>query len=162
MRLVSCSTWRSALQKARENVIYVEAFKRYLENPVTLEKTLKDHKDSVDASRCYDELKLLRELAVFYLKRERGLEEERSSQQQQHEEEDVEVAQEETEVQDDLSSETQPATYMSTLQAWFPLWGGWYADKEADYMQRSYDLDQVMFYSIGTFTLLYNSRIVFM
>ena len=132
--------------------MYVEAFKRYLDNPVTLDKTLKDHKDSVDASRCYDELKLLRELAVFYLKRERGLEEERSSQQQQQqqqqpppEEEDVEFPQEDHEVHDDLSSETQPATYMSTLQAWFPLWGGWYADKEADYMQRSYDPDQVIF-----------------
>jgi hypothetical protein len=35
------------LQKARENVVYVEAFKKYLDNPVTLDKELKDHKVTI-------------------------------------------------------------------------------------------------------------------
>ena len=65
--------WSTILRKARENVDYVEAFKKYLDNPVTLDKALRGRKEAIDHARSYDELKILRELAVFKLKRERGL-----------------------------------------------------------------------------------------
>jgi hypothetical protein len=71
------SRWSTVLRKARENVVYVEAFKRYLDNPVTLDKELRDVKEAIDASRSYEELKILRELAVFRLKRERGFDQAR-------------------------------------------------------------------------------------
>lgn len=30
----------------------------------------------------------------------------------------------------DEEAETETQSSTSTLQAWFPLWGGWYADKD--------------------------------
>ena len=94
------------LQKSRDNVQYVEAFKRYLMNPMGLDLSSKEIKSEQDASRSYEELKLLREIAVFYLKKE--LSEINSSQ-----------------ATEDGSNEAQ-----SLLQRWFPLWGGWYGSEE--------------------------------
>jgi len=108
---------------------------------VTLAKELKDHKDSVDSTRTYEELKILRELAVFYLKRERGVDESKRENKTETEEVELQVPPEELEtVEDSVPYESPPETYMSTLQAWFPLWGGWYAQKE-DSMTQHYDLD---------------------
>ena len=135
------SLWTTVLKKARENVKYVEAFKKYLDNPVTLDKDLKDHKDSVDSSRTYDELKILRELAVYYLKRDRGLDESREEKKTETEEQQQPPPPEDLEPQEDsVPNESPPSTYMSTLQTWFPLWGGWYAQKE-DSTAQPYDLD---------------------
>ena len=64
------TSWESVLQKARDNVKYVQAFKSYLENPVVFDEELKEHKDSMDLLRSYDELKVLREQAVLLLERE--------------------------------------------------------------------------------------------
>ena len=117
------STWESSLKKARENVLYVEAFQRYLDNPVTLDNVLKVHKESVDASRSYDELKILRELSVFYLKRERGVNESEKVAQPPAAEEVFSESQEvEGEQQQDEAAaavpESQQESYMSALQAW--------------------------------------------
>lgn len=143
------SSLSEVLKKARENVIYVEAFKKYLENPVTLNKELKDLKEDLDATRTYDELKILREVAVLGLKRERGLnlcKEKKISERIEPEEQQQQPAKEDTEemkldTSEDISEEPQPATYMQTLQTWFPLWGGWYAQKEDSPSLQSHDLD---------------------
>ena len=37
-------SWDEAIRKSRENLKYVEAFKRYLENPVSLDPELKEIK----------------------------------------------------------------------------------------------------------------------
>jgi hypothetical protein len=117
------STWKSALKKARENVLYVEAFKRYLDNPVTLDNVLKVHKESVDASRSYDELKILRELSVFYLKRERGVNgNEKVTPTLAAEEVSIEVQSEDAdgEQQEEVAvPESHQESYLSTLQAWY-------------------------------------------
>jgi len=138
------SSWPVVLKKARENVVYVEAFKKYLDNPVTLDKDLKDLKEDVDASRSYEELKILRELAVLSLKRERGLNQprdEKKSEPVEQEEQQLPAKEEEIKVdeEEDAAEEPPPATYMQTLQTWFPLWGGWYAQKEDSPMH--HDLD---------------------
>ena len=63
--------WSTVIAKARQNVEYVRAFKAYLENPVSFDPELKAIKDQADVERSYEELKALRELAVWYLKKER-------------------------------------------------------------------------------------------
>ena len=116
------STWESSLKKARENVLYVEAFKRYLDNPVTLDNALKVHKESVDASRSYEELKILRELSVFYLKRERGVNENENVAEPPAAEEVFSESQEvegEQQLDEPVAvPESQQESYMSALQAW--------------------------------------------
>lgn len=57
-------------KKCRDNVLYVSAFKSYLRNPVAMESDLKAHKDLMDQNRGYDELKILREVAVYQLRKE--------------------------------------------------------------------------------------------
>ncbi|QQP35706.1 Uncharacterized protein FKW44_023998 [Caligus rogercresseyi] len=63
-------SWTNLLSKARENVSYVEAFKEYLLNPVGISIEIKTFKESVDASRSYEELKILRNIVVQQLKAE--------------------------------------------------------------------------------------------
>ena len=104
-------SWESTLQKARENVKYVEAFKKYLENPVVFDADLKEHKDKMDLTRSYEELKVLREQAVILLESELG-----------HEK----VHTEELDTESNVDDDTSEAAAQSTLQRWFPLWGGWY------------------------------------
>jgi hypothetical protein len=53
-------TWETVLRKARENVVYVRAFKAHLDNPVALDPELRAQKESTDQSRDYEELKALR------------------------------------------------------------------------------------------------------
>ncbi len=120
-------TWSATLRKCRENVVYVEAFKRHLDNPVTVDAELRTHMEKMDRRRSYDELKALRELAVFKLKREKG--------EESKEEEDEEEAEEGVETEDGrrqsvseeekLPSPTPPAP--SLLQQYFPSWAGWYS-----------------------------------
>ena len=54
--------------------MYVELPPRsHLENPVAVDPALRAEMERLDMAKDYEELKALRELAVFYLKRERGL-----------------------------------------------------------------------------------------
>ena len=48
---------------------------------MALDPALRAEKERLDLSKDYEELKALRELAVFYLKRERGLDEAAASAQ---------------------------------------------------------------------------------
>jgi len=107
-----------------------------------MQETTTYFKQQILFCRSYDELKILRELAVYYLKLERGDDQTGKKEPQQQTEpegdpEDIEGS------ESDLS-ETQAQTYASTLQSWFPLWGGWYADKDASLA--AMDFDQVIFF----------------
>ena len=142
--------WSTILRKARENVDYVEAFKKYLDNPVTLDKALRDRKEAIDHARSYDELKILRELAVFKLKRERGLSQtkeekktEAAAAAAEMSEPDVTEAggQPPDEGEEASPNDPPPATYMQTLQTWFPLWGGWYGQRDDPASMQHHDLD---------------------
>ncbi len=59
------SSWTATTRKCGDNVRYVEAFRQHLENPVTVEPELRTHMEKMDRKRGYEELKALRELAVF-------------------------------------------------------------------------------------------------
>lgn len=67
----------------------------------------------------------MRELSVFLLKRERGLQTNTDKNDTNNE---PEVTHLESEAKYDPEPGNQPST--STLQAWFPLWGGWYTEKD--------------------------------
>ena len=59
-----------ATSKAKENPLYVKAFKAYLLNPLNFDPEYKEIKDHCDNERSYEELKILRELAVLQIKSE--------------------------------------------------------------------------------------------
>ena len=123
------TSWESVLQKGRNNVKYVEAFKCYLENPVVFEADLKEHKDNMDLERSYEELKVLREQAVILLEMELGKKEDKSK--------------DETLISTTPEDASETAA-QSTLQRWFPLWGGWYgtANVEDETNQESSKFDE--------------------
>ena len=101
-------TWEIVLSKARENVAYVEAFKRHLQNPVVLDQSDKDVKEELDSSRPYEELKILREQAVILLEKEMA---------------PISFSTKTKEKHETGRSET---VGQSVLQGWFPMWWGWY------------------------------------
>ena len=63
------NTWDSVMTCARDNVKYVEAFMAQLENPTMMSEELKVIKEAQDAFRTYDELKALREIAVYWVQK---------------------------------------------------------------------------------------------
>ena len=111
-------TWENALNKARENVAYVQAFKRHLQNPVVLDPEDKEIKENLDSSRPYEELKILREQAVIMLEHEMGTPHETAS----------------NTPPPHVSEEEEGAVAQSVLQGWFPMWWGWYdtSQEESD------------------------------
>lgn len=111
------SQWSTVLEKAAENVLYVEAFKSYLVNPVSLSAELKAVKDEQDEKRSFEELKALRDLAVFQLKQLTGGLDERRGSKDDHF------------FVDDDSPEEPIAQAPSLLQQYFP---SWYSSSEAD------------------------------
>lgn len=118
------ASWDSVLQKARDNVKYIQAFKKYLENPVVFDTDLREHKDAMDVSRSYSELKTLRDQAVLLLERE--LYPLSSSAAAAA----IRTISETTQEGADEDIGDKDTVAQSTLQRWFPLWGGWYAANE--------------------------------
>ncbi len=167
--------WQTVLRKASENVKYVEAFMKYLENPVVIDPELKEHKEAMDSTRTYDELKALREQAVFLLKKKILSEEDKvpdlPADDVVAEEADPGVGADvsETEIEEEKldvidtavgdlevnSPSTEQAPAQSTLQRWFPLWGGWYADGQDQGQDGGLDQEQQQeeeeqeFFSLG-------------
>ena len=117
-------TWDTVLSKARENVAYVEAFKRHLQNPVVLDQIDRDVKEGLDSSRPYEELKILREQAVILLEKEMaptaGSTLKATKTKAEEHEESLDAA---------GRSET---VGQSVLQGWFPMWWGWYDYAQAE------------------------------
>ncbi len=101
------------IRKASENVRYVESFKAYLLNPVALDEDLRKHKDEMDATRSYEELKALRDIAVFHLSGDQG-----------HEEDDFFVSTPDEQEDSSGSAPVAEAQSASLLQRYFPLWYG--------------------------------------
>ena len=124
-------TWETVLEKARDNVAYVAAFKRHLQNPVVLDATDREVKERLDSSRPYEELKILREQAVILLEKEM-----------------VALDTDEDQVKSNLENEgslvesKSETVGQSVLQGWFPMWWGWY-----DYAQQAEDSSTPSAYS---------------
>ena len=117
------NTWDSVMTCARDNVKYVEAFMAQLENPTMMSEELKVIKEAQDALRTYDELKALREIAVYWVQK-KGISRSVTSTPERKSSQ----ASNATTPTSAPSSGSGPADDVSspTLQRWFPLWGGWY------------------------------------
>ncbi|XP_045474860.1 vacuolar protein sorting-associated protein 13D isoform X2 [Harmonia axyridis] len=91
-------TWESCLNIARENVLYVKIYNKILISPtVALSSEDKKFKDKVEKSREFEELKVLREIAMKTVKLPK------------------------------LKSSTNNSAGRSMLENWFPGWIGWYS-----------------------------------
>ena len=109
----------NVLSCARDNVKYVEAFMAQLDNPTMISEEHKLVKETQDSLRSYDELKVLREIAVYWVERQQ-------------------VKSVPTTPERKVSTQVTPVLSPSgddvaspTLQRWFPLWGGWYNSDQA-------------------------------
>ena len=66
------ATWTSVLKAAEDNVVYVKAFMAQLENPATVPDDLQVAKEAQDNMRSYEELKTVREISVYWLRKDMG------------------------------------------------------------------------------------------
>ncbi|KAK0083635.1 hypothetical protein PV325_008476 [Microctonus aethiopoides] len=95
-------SWDDILQRAHDNVVYVEAIRKLLDAPTTiLPPDIKSIKDRVDYERSFDELRVLRELAMAKVRPPK------SSQ--------------------DSSVAAEVPAARGMLVQWFPQWWGWYS-----------------------------------
>lgn len=95
-------TWDDVIQRGNDNVTYVEAYKKLLDNPtIILPDNVKLIKERVEFERSFDELRVLRELAMSMVRppKQNG---------------------------QDVVDNTSPAARGMLVQ-WFPQWWGWYS-----------------------------------
>ena len=93
---------------------------------MAVDPALRAEKERLDLAKDYEELKALRELAVFYLKRERGMDEAAAAQQTTERRASTTVSLSDAEFfisdsypeEDAATTPTQP----STLQQYLPYW----------------------------------------
>ncbi|XP_077998114.1 intermembrane lipid transfer protein VPS13D-like [Glandiceps talaboti] len=103
------------LKRAKDNVQYVEAYTQYLTNP-TLTGDLMEHKEKTEIELTFDELRILREVAMERVRKEEALA----------------VAAKEKIDSEQLQLQKEEQQYQSgTFQRWFPGWGGWYSSSSA-------------------------------
>ncbi|XP_066594830.1 intermembrane lipid transfer protein Vps13D isoform X2 [Prorops nasuta] len=92
-------SWKDVLLRGKENVIYVDAYTKLLGSPTSiLPAEIKQVKDKVEQERSFDELKVLRELAMHRIRPP-------------------------NETQANDKNCPQPR---GMLEQWFPQWWGWY------------------------------------
>ncbi|KAL6266404.1 hypothetical protein P5V15_003257 [Pogonomyrmex californicus] len=93
-------SWKNMLLRARENVCYVQAYTKLLGSPTSiLPSEVKILKDKVENERNFDELRVLRELAMDNIKPAKS-----------QQENNINVPQ-----------------GRGMLEQWFPQWWGWYS-----------------------------------
>ncbi|KAJ8920133.1 hypothetical protein NQ315_011790 [Exocentrus adspersus] len=96
-------TWESCLQKARENVKYVQICIKLLITPTAaLTAEEKKIKEDVEWGRGYEDLKVLRELAMSSV------------------------------TLPEVNSNNAKSTGRNMLVSWFPTWMGWYSSNAAE------------------------------
>ncbi|XP_058797313.1 intermembrane lipid transfer protein Vps13D isoform X2 [Phymastichus coffea] len=96
-------TWDDILQRGKNNTTYVDVCAKLLMNPTSsLPSDLKKLKDQMEAELSFDELRILRELAMMKV---------RSPKPPQNE------------------NTTTPPQAQGMLLQWFPQWWGWYSAK---------------------------------
>ena len=131
------NTWPAVLSCARDNLDYVRAFMEQLENPTMVSDELKTLKETQDNCRSYDELKALREIAVFWVEKKQ------KRSKMSTPERKVSTASNSQEQADPSSPGEEVAS--PTLQRWFPLWGGWYdSDNKTDEKTKPVELEEYL------------------
>ncbi|KAK3881484.1 hypothetical protein Pcinc_014068 [Petrolisthes cinctipes] len=112
-RKYSGRNWTAAGQRARDIIHYVRVYSEHLSNPATVPTEHKAHKLKVEQEMNFNELQVLREIALARVTREMQT----SS-----------TAPEATQPQPEQS--TSPThSGEGLLQRWFPTWTGWHTTK---------------------------------
>ncbi|GAB6019931.1 hypothetical protein CHUAL_001462 [Chamberlinius hualienensis] len=99
--------WDFVLKRAKDNVLYVEAYTQHLINPVTCPNELREHKYRMEQEVDFKELKILRELAMVRV---------------------ISIK----EAMKTKDAETKSRNGAGLLQRWFPLWTGWYSASDTE------------------------------
>ncbi|XP_012135558.1 vacuolar protein sorting 13D isoform X2 [Megachile rotundata] len=98
--LIPKPTWEDILQRGRENILYVESYTKLLGTPTSiLPSDTKQLKEKVEQERSFDELRVLREIAMHRVRPPKL-------------------------VQNSNVNVPQPR---GMLEQWFPQWWGWYS-----------------------------------
>lgn len=103
-------TWDDVIERGKQNVLYVEACAKLLGTPTTaLAPELKQFKDTIETERSFDELRVLRELAMVRVRPPK------------------------------IPPTNTPATPQGRgmLVQWFPQWWGWYSKTSNNNIQSS-------------------------
>nr|XP_002733622.2 PREDICTED: vacuolar protein sorting-associated protein 13D-like [Saccoglossus kowalevskii] len=109
--------WFYILNRGSNNVRYVHAYTHYLTNP-TMAGELKEHKDLMETELSFEELRILREVAMERIKRVEVL---------------TEAARKVIEKKEQQALQQQQEQYQGgVFQRWFPGWGGWYSYPTAE------------------------------
>ncbi|CAK9827070.1 Intermembrane lipid transfer protein Vps13D [Anthophora retusa] len=103
-------TWEDILRRGKENILYVESYTKVLGTPTSILPTdMKQLKEKVEQERSYDELRELREIAMYRVKPPKL-------------------------VQNSNVNVPQPR---GMLEQWFPQWWGWYSKTSSTNTQTS-------------------------
>lgn len=93
-------SWKDILQKGKENILYVENYAKLLGTPTNvLSPDIKQFKEKIEQERSFDELRILREIAMQRIKPPKI-------------------------IQNSNVNVPQPR---GMLEQWFPQWWGWYS-----------------------------------
>lgn len=94
--------WEYAHRRSKDNVLYVKAYTEHLKNPVTCPVTFREHKDRIELELTFEELMILREVAMDRMKTFKSA----------------------------LDDEEKKKA-KGILRSWFPLYRGWYSSSAA-------------------------------
>ncbi|XP_070561460.1 LOW QUALITY PROTEIN: intermembrane lipid transfer protein VPS13D-like [Ptychodera flava] len=101
--------WSYVLRRAKDNVLYVDAYSQYLTNPALVGQPM-EHKEKMEEELSFEEIRILREVAMERVRKQEAL---------------AEAAKEK--VESDQTQEQQGQYQGGIVQRWFPGWGGWYS-----------------------------------
>nr|XP_031830525.1 vacuolar protein sorting-associated protein 13D isoform X1 [Nomia melanderi] len=93
-------TWNDMLQRGKENILYVESYTKLLGTPTSiLPLDMKQIKEKVEQERSFDELRVLREIAMHRVRPSKPIQ---------------------------MTNVNMPQG-RGMLEQWFPQWWGWYS-----------------------------------
>lgn len=114
------ATWESYLLKARQNVEYVNLYTQVLMTPaVQLSVEIKQQKDTIERSRDYEELKVLREVTVQFCVPTCSVT-------------FFQIAMKLVPKPNCKKPDNSSSTGRGVLYNWFPQWMGWYSSPSAE------------------------------
>lgn len=94
------ASWGDILRRGKENILYVESYAKLLGTPTTILPTdMKQLKEKIEQERSFDELRVLREIAMYRIKPPKVLQ----------------------------NSDVNVPQPRGMLEQWFPQWWGWYS-----------------------------------
>ncbi|XP_076064677.1 vacuolar protein sorting 13D isoform X4 [Oratosquilla oratoria] len=117
-RKYSGRSWAFAHQRAKDIIEYVNIYCEHLQNPAVVTTERKAHKMGVEQDLGYEELRVLREIAMERVSKE------------EHNRRDSTRRVVTTDIASSELSTSPKQCGEGMLQRWFPSWGGWYSSEQ--------------------------------